>query len=34
MNVAPDPDADKGVEKTTQVGTTAVVPASHPPGGM
>ena len=33
-NVAPDPDADKGVEKTTQVSTIAVVPASHPPGGM
>ena len=34
MNVTPDPDADKGADKPTPVSTTAVVPASHPPGGM
>jgi hypothetical protein len=34
MNVAPGGQADKAPEKPASVSTTAVVPASHPPGGM
>jgi hypothetical protein len=34
MNATPDPDADKGTDKSAPpVSTTAVVPASHPAGG-